>query len=114
MVEIVQAAQKTMIRYIDAGARPPVSPPPPGGEGGGIVAVAGSDSALVGGGGDGSRREEVCEQLLRRQQARIEELERRLILPAAVADAVVGTRADHVAHAVEGAAEGIERLTLTI
>lgn len=107
MVEIVHAAQKTMIRYLDAGAtgaRSPVSSP--GGEGGGGT---GSDSAVDGGGGS---RREACEQLLRRQQERIEELERRLILPAVAAGA--GTVVDHVCHAVEGAAAGSERPTLTI
>lgn len=63
----------------------------------------------------------MCEQLLRRQQARIEELERRLILPDVAAAAAAagaaggGTYVDHVCDAVEGAVvEGSERPTLTI
>lgn len=93
---MVQAAQKTMIRHIDAGAAGARAQ-----EGGG----AGSDSAVDG--GDGSRRE-VCEQLLRRQQARIEELERRLMLPAVAASA--STTGVDVAYAGEGS----DRPTLTI
>lgn len=107
MVEIVQAAQKTMIRYIGAAAASARSTASsPGGEWGGS---GGSDSAANGGGG-GPR--EVCEQLLRRQQARIEELERRLILPAVASAAV--THVDHVCYAVEASPEGSERPTLTI
>lgn len=54
----------------------------------------------------------MCEQLLRRQQARIEELERRLVLPAAATGA--GAHVDHVCDAVEIAAESSQRPTLTI
>ena len=63
----------------------------------------------------------MCEQLLRRQQARIEELERRLILPAVAGGAV--THVDHVCQAdaeldgaalARGTADGSERPTLTI
>ncbi|CAM9627731.1 unnamed protein product [Pylaiella littoralis] len=132
MVEIVQAAQATMIQQIVAGAAVKRTARPSSVGGGtprpntihGETEESSPTSAAVGrgwsaesesvaaGGRDGGRGPEPCEALLRRQQARIEELERRLGLPASPSSANAPAAAAAAAvYALDG---NRERPTLTI
>lgn len=132
MVKIVQAAQATMIQQIVAGAAVNRTARPASVGGGtprpntihGETEESSPTSAAVGrgwsaesesvaaGGRDGGRGPEPCEALLRRQQARIEELERRLGLPASPSSANAPAAA--AAAAVYALDRNRERPTLTI
>lgn len=108
MVEIVHAAQRSLFQQALASlpdarrrnAEGESLAPAPLQDGGG--------GAVNGGGGGG---EEVCQGLLRRQQARIEELERRLCLPGASDD---GEGGDNAGGKAAGARVDAPHPTLTI